>query len=93
MDLWQSGLRLGVIDSVADRMLQGLAAFLSLEPSYFPLVETSGEPIGLRWVNFIDGPRVRVEIWYSVVEDDLTIYLESVEIIHRPQQSLPGFDI
>ena len=36
---------------------------------------------------------LRVEIWYSVVEDDLCVYLESVEVIHRPQQSFPGFDI
>ena len=83
MDLWQSGLRVGVIDAVADRMLQGLAALLSLEPYYFPLVETSVESIGFRWVNLIDGPRVRIEIWYSVVEDDLTVFLESVEVIDR----------
>ena len=79
--------------SVAESLLQGLAHFLSLNPYYFPLLETNGELIGLRWVDFIPGSSVRVEIWYSAVEDDLTGYLESVEVIYPPQPSLPGFGL
>ena len=45
------------------------------------------------WVLFLRTETYRVEVWYSVVEDDLCVYLESVEIIHRPQQSFPGFDV
>ncbi len=92
-ELWQSALEVGVIDFVAEHLLEGFAEFLSLEPHYFPLFETVGEPFGLRWALFIESPKVSVEIWYSVVEDDLTVYLESVEVIYPPQQTLPGFDV
>lgn len=44
---------------------------------------------GLRWVSLIQASSVRVEIWYSVVEDDLAVYLESVEIVRPPQQTPP----
>ncbi len=80
-DLWQSAADSGVIDSVAESNLQGLVRFLSLNPYYFPLFDTTGEPAGLRWVDFIPGSTVRVEIWYSVVEGDLTVYLEIVQVI------------
>ena len=81
--LWQSAVNAGIIDSVAASLLQGLSRLLASDPYYFPPFETGGEPIGLRWINFIGGSSVRVEIWYSVVEDDRCVYLESVEIIYR----------
>jgi hypothetical protein len=80
-DLWQSAIDSGVIDPVAESKLQGLARLLSLNPYYFPLFDTNGEPAGLRWVDFIPGSIVRIEIWDSVVEDDQTVYLETVEVI------------
>lgn len=91
-DLWQSATESGVIEPVEISRLQGLAEFLSLEPYRFPLFENTGEPIGLRWVNFVTGSRDRVEIWYSVVEDDLCVYLESVEVIPQRQPPLFSFD-
>lgn len=87
-NLWQSAIITGVVNSVAESLLQGLTNLLSLEPYYFPLFQTYGESTGLRWVSLIQASSVRVEIWYSVVEDDLVVYLESVEIIRPPQQIL-----
>lgn len=83
--LWQSAVDSGVIDPVAESNLEGLVHFLSLNPYYFPLFDTAGESTGLRWVDFIPGSTVRVEIWYSVVEDDLTVYLEIVQVIYPSQ--------
>lgn len=91
-DLWQSAIDSGVIEPVEASRLQGLAEFLSLEPDRFPLFENTGEQIGLRWVHFVTGSRDRVEIWYTVVEDDLCVYLESVEVIPQQQPPLFNFD-
>lgn len=84
----------GMVDAATgETNLGGLARFLAVDPRYFPEFEAAGEQIDLRWAPFLRTETYRVEIWYSVVEDDLSVYLESVEVIHRPQQSFPGFDI
>jgi len=69
--------------------LESLVAFLSIDARYFDLLDAPGESVDLRWLPFISTGNVRVEIWYSVVEDDLAVYLESVEIIRPPQQTPP----
>ena len=91
-DLWQYAVDAGIVDAVEETRLHGLANLLALDPYRFTLFENTGEPLGLRWVDFITGSSVRVQIWYSVVEDDLTVYLESLEVIRPPQAPLPGFD-
>ena len=73
-------------------MLEALARFLAVDPKYFDSFDAPGESVDLRWVHFITTDILRVEIWYSVVEDDLSVFLESLEVIPRAQQSLPGFD-
>ena len=90
--LWDRSISDGAIDAEAGAAnLEGLARFLAVDPRYFPEFEAAGEQIDLRWAQFLRTETYRVEIWYSVVEDDLSVYLESVEIIHCPQQSFPGF--
>ena len=91
--LWQMAIDRGVIDSlVGETKLMVLARFLSVDPYGFPLVDTGPGSSHMRWVNFEPGIAERVEIWYSVVEDDRTVFLESVEIIDPPQPTRPGFD-
>ena len=93
-ETWRRAICAGVIDPEAgEANLEALAHFLAIDPKYFDLFDAPGESVDLRWVNFLATDIVRVQIWYSVVEDDLCVYLESVEIIHRPQQSFPGFDV
>ncbi len=91
-ELWDAATDAGVIDAVADNLLQSLARFLSLDPYCFPLFENAEPGIALRRLDFVHGASVKTEIWYSVVEDDLTVYLESIEVIRPPQGFLPGFD-
>ena len=91
-ELWSRSIVDGMVDAESgEANLEGLARFLAFDPRYFPEFEAAGEQIDLRWAPFLRTETYRVEIWYSVVEDDLSVYLESVEIIHRPQQSFPGF--
>lgn len=93
-DTWRRAISAGVIDPEAgEAKLEALTEFLAIDPKYFDLFDAPGESVDLRWVNFLSTDIVRVQIWYSVVEDDLTVYLESVEIIHRAQRSFPGFDV
>lgn len=90
---WNEAVCAGVIDPEVDEAkLESLALFLSVDPKHFELFDAPGESVDLRWVYFTSAGSVRVEIWYSVVEDDLCVYLESVEIIRPPQGFLPGFD-
>ena len=93
-ELWSRSIADGMVDAeVGETNLEGLARFLTVDPRYFPEFEAEGEQIDLRWARFLTTETYRVEIWYSVVEDDLCVYLESVEIIHRAQQSFPGFGV
>ena len=92
-DSWAAAVRAGVIDSEVDGdKLESLAAFLAVDPRHFQLFVAPGESVDMRWAPFAMADNVRVEIWYSVLEDDLTVYLESVEIIRSPEQRFPGFD-
>lgn len=93
-DLWQRALSNGFIDPlVGSSQLEELISFLSADPYYFPLIDTAGEPVDLRRLNFISGGPTRVEIWYSVVEDDKAVYLVTVEVILPAQQTFPGFGV
>ena len=93
-ETWRQAVCQGVIDAEAgEALLWSLASFLAVDPRYYPMFDAPGERVDLRWVRFITTEFLRVEVWYSVVEDDLCVYLESVEIIHRPQQSFPGFGV
>jgi len=87
---WDEAVTAGVVAPLVDAArLESLAAFLAIDPRYFDLFGAPGESVDMRWLPFLSTGNVRVEIWYSVVEDDLVVYLESVEIIHPPQQTLP----
>ena len=91
---WRQAISAGVVDPlVDDAKLEELAHFLAVDPRHFPMFEAPGESVDLRWINFIANDLLRVQIWYSVVEDDWSVFLESVEIIRRTQQFLPGFDV
>ena len=90
---WHSAIDLGVIDPVGESKLQELAHLLSVDPYYFPLFETTEETADLRWVDFLPGSSVRVEISHPVVEDDQAVYLEIAEVIYPAQQSFPGFEV
>lgn len=91
--LWQDAVDLGVIAAeVGHNQLERLISFLSYDPYYFAPMETAGEPVDMRRVDFMPDANPRVEIWYSVVEDDRAAFLMSVELISPAQQSLPGFD-
>ena len=93
-ETWRRAICAGVVDPEAgEAKLRALAEFLAIDPRYFDLFDAPGEIVDLRWVNFLLTDMVRVQIWYSVVEDDRRVYLESVEIIRRSQQSFPGFDV
>ena len=92
-ELWDAAVRAGVLDSEVDgARLESLAAYLAVDPRYFEMFVAPGESVDLRWVRFASAGGVGVDIWYSVVEDDLVVYLDSVEILRPPQQLLPGFD-
>ena len=83
-ELWRQSISGGMVDAVTgETNLGALARFLAVDPRYFPEFEAEGEQIDLRWAPFLRTETYRVEIWYSVVEDDLCVYLESVEVIHR----------
>ena len=93
-ELWSQSTSDGSVDGeVGEANLQRLSQFLSVDPRYFPEFDAADERIDLRWAPFLRTEAYRVEVWYSVVEDDLSVYLESVEVIPSSQQSLPGFDI
>jgi hypothetical protein len=92
-DLWQDAVDLGVIAAeVGPHQLEQLIYFLSNDPYYFAPMETVGEPVDMRRVNFMPDANPSVEIWYSLVEDDRAVFLISVELIYPAQPSLPGFD-
>ena len=83
-ELWRRSISDGTVDAeVGETNLDGLSRFLSVDPRYFPEFEAAGERIDLRWAPFQRTETYRVEIWYSVAEDDRCVYLESLEIIHR----------
>ncbi|MYC33381.1 MAG: hypothetical protein F4X64_09420 [Chloroflexi bacterium] len=87
---WAAAVRSGLIDSEVDGVrLESLAAFLAVDPRHFELFIAPGERVDMRWAPFALTGNVRVEIWYSIVEDDLAVYLESVETIRPPQQTPP----
>lgn len=91
-ELWQRAIDAGVIDAeVGLSQLDSLSAFLAVDPYYFPLIDAAGEAIDMRSMVFMPGT-TRVEIWYSIVEDDRSVYLVSVEIYYPPQLGLPGFE-
>lgn len=91
--LWRRAINAGVVDEpVGASQLDGLIELLSVDPYYFPLLEAAGEAIDLRRVDFMPGTTTRVEIWYSIVEDDRSVYLVSAEICYPPQLGLPGFE-
>lgn len=93
-ETWRQAVDQGVIDAEAgEALLWSLVRFLAVNPRYYSMFDAPGERVDLRWLSFITTEFFRVEIWYSVVEDDLCVYLESVEIIHRAQQSFPGFGV
>ena len=80
--LWQDAIAAGVLDKQVDetRWL-GFQRLISNDPYRFPLFEAGSERVDLRWADFITGVNLAVQIWYSIVEDDRTVYLESVEVI------------
>ena len=87
---WAAAVRSGLIDSEVDgAKLASLADFLAVDPRHFELFIAPGESVDMRWAPFAFAGSVRIEIWYAIVEDDLVVYLESVEIIRPPQQTLP----
>lgn len=91
--LWRQAIDAGAVDAaVGASQLDGLIAFLSADPYCYPLLEATGETIDLRWLVFMHGTTTRVEIWYSIVEDDRSVYLVSVEIYYPPQLGMPGFE-
>ena len=92
-ELWNRSIADGMVDAEAgETNLEGLARFLAVDPRYFPEFEAEDEQIDLRWTPFLRTETYRVEVWYSVVEDDLSVYLESLEVIPRSQHPLPGFE-
>ena len=81
-ELWASAVRAGVLDPEVDRAnLGSLTALLALDPGAFALFAAPGESVAIRWAPLVLAGRVRVEVWYSVVADDLVVYLDSLEII------------
>ena len=91
-NLWQSAVSLGVIDAaVGQSQLDSLISFLSVDPCHFRPVDTVGEFVDMRQVDFMPDANPSVEIWYSVVEDDKAVHLVSVELIYPAQPGLPGF--
>lgn len=92
--LWRDAVDGGVIASeVGSSQLESLISFLSNDPYYFPSMETVGEPVDIRRLDFMPDANPMVEIWYSVVEDDRAVHLISVELIYPAQQTLPGFGL
>ena len=93
-ELWSRSISDGMVGAeVGETNLEGLSRFLSIDPRYFPEFESAGERIDLRWAPFLRTEAYRVEIWYSILEDDLTVYLESVEVIYPAQSFLPGLEL
>ncbi len=93
-NLWQSAVDGGAIDAgVGFSQLGSLIAYLSNDPYYFSSTDTVGEFVDIRRVDFMPDANPRVEIWYSVVEDDRAVYLISVELIYPAQQAFPGFHL
>lgn len=91
-ELWQRGIDAGVIDAaVGESQLNHLIRFLSVNPYYYSLLDAAGEAVAYRRLNFMPGVTTGVEIWYSIVEDDRLVYLESVEIHYPLQRGRPGF--
>ena len=52
------------------------------------------EPVDMRWFDLYGGRRdPRVEVWYSILEDDRIVHLVAVVVIHSQSRlNLPGFD-
>lgn len=91
-ELWQRGIDAGAIDAAVDESrLDDLRRFLSVDPYYYSLLDAAGEAVAFRRLDFIRGVTTWVEIWYSIVEDDRLVYLESVEIYYPQQRGRPGF--
>ena len=76
--LWQSAVDVGVLHPEVDEIhLQRLVRFLSLDPRSF-LFDPGGGPANWGRALLIAGPTA-VEVLYEVVEDDGTVYLQSLE--------------
>lgn len=85
-ETWGQAVSRGIIDAeVGEALLESLVAFLSVDPRYYPMFDAPGERVDLRWANFLGTETLRIQVWFSVVEDDLCVYLESLETIYRPQ--------
>ncbi len=79
--------------SIAERLLRVIRHILTEDPYRYPLFPASGEAVDIRWLDLFPGSNPRVEIWYSIAEDDRLVYLVSVEIVHSNQRGLPGFEL
>ena len=93
-ELWRRAVDAGVVDEpVGASQLNGLIAFLSVDPYYYPLLEAAGEAINLRWLDFMPGTTTRVlKSGTKSLRMNRSVYLVSVEIYYPPQLGLPGFE-
>ena len=73
---WRSAVRLGYINPMVDpATLLHIRRWLTQTP--YAIDQRSTAPANRRWVAL----NPRVWLWYSIIEDDRTVWLESVRIV------------
>lgn len=85
---WNRAVAGGLINrELAAGLLELVRELLAANPYRHPLFPSAGEPVDMRWFDLYGGRRnPRVEIWYSIVEDDRLVHLVAVAAIHSGQQ-------
>ena len=91
---WTRAVANGVIDrQIAAGLLAIVPEMLATAPYRHPLFDAPGQPVDLRWLDLFPGSQnPRVEIWYSIVEDDRLVYLVAVEVIYSNPAGFPDFE-
>ena len=73
---WRHAVRLGYIDPMVDpAALMQIRQRLAQDPHY--IQQSPNVPANVRQAAL----NPRVQLWYSIIEDDRTVWLESVRII------------
>lgn len=77
----------GLLELVLEMLAQNPYRHRSFPPA--------DEPVDMRWFDLYGGRQdPKVEVWYSILEDDRMVHLVAVAVIHsQPRLTLPGFDL
>ena len=85
---WRRAVAEGFIEPERQAgLLELITEILTNDPYRYPLFPVDDQPVDMRWFDLYGSRRnPRVEIWYSVLEDDRLVHLVAVVVIYAQPQ-------